>query len=246
VNLLGKLQFRLTRILVAIVGVCAIAWSVFTIQTYRAEAAFAYPALRILGGDRFSPEQLSTLTRQIDAAPIASFRPTALRDVATIRLRLAEVALQSGNAQLTANALDELQSVVGATLDGAPTSSFMWLADAWIRSVRSGNPASSLKSLGISYAEGPNEGWIALRRNPFVVGAFPSLTRELADQALDEFARLVSSGFYSDAANTLAGVGWPIHDKLLASLATIDENDRRGFARILESKDLDVAVPGVK
>jgi hypothetical protein len=223
------------------------AWSVSAIRIYRAEDIFANPALRILGGDRFTPEQLGMLTRQIQATPVASLRPTALSDIATIRLRLVEVALQSGNAQLAAAAFDNLKAAVAAALDGTPTSSFMWLTDYWSRSVRSRNPADGLKSLAMSYSEGPNEGWIAVRRNPVALSAFPSLPDQLANQALNEFARLVSSGFYADAANTLAGAGWPIHDKLLARLTQLGEGARRRFAKALEAKDLDgVTVPGVE
>jgi hypothetical protein len=243
----GKLPFSLTRILLAAFGACAIAWSVSVIRVYRAEAIFTNPALRILDGDRFNTEQLNTLTQQIEVAPVASLRPTALSDIATIRLRLAEVALQSGNAQLVASAFDKLQAAVVAALEGTPTSSFLWLTDYWIRSVRIGNPANGLNSLGMSYLEGPNEGWITVRRNPVALSAFPLLPSELADRALDEFARLVSSGFYSDAANTLAGAGWPIHDKLLARLTEVGEGARRRFAKALEAKDLDgVKVPGVE
>jgi hypothetical protein len=235
------------RTLIAAFGVCAIAWSVSAIRVYRAEADFANPALRILGGDRFSTEQLDTLKQQIETAPVASLRPTALSDIATIRLRLAEVALQSGNAQLATVAFDKLQAAVATALEGTPTSSFLWLTDYWIRSTRSGNPADGLNLLGMSYAEGPNEGWIAVRRNPVALSAFPSLPSELANEALGEFARLVSSGFYSDAANTLAGVGWPIRDKLLARLTGVGEGARRRFAKALEAKDLDgVKVPGVE
>jgi hypothetical protein len=247
VALSGKLQFRPTRILIAACGICAIAWSAYAIPVYRAEDVFANPALHILGGDQFTPEQLDALTRQIEAAPAASLRPTALSDIAIIRLRLAEVAVQSGNAPLAAVAFDKLKAAVAVALDRAPTNSFMWLTDYWSRSVRSGNPADGLKSLAMSYGEGPNEGWIAVRRNPLALSAFPSLPDQLADQALNEFARLVSSGFYGDAANTLAGAGWPIHDKLLARLTQVSEGARRRFAKALEAKDLDgVTVPGLE
>lgn len=243
----AKVQLRSARILIAMVGACTIAWSGFAIRTYALEAAFAAPALRILAEDRFSPEQLSALARQIDATPAGFLRPTALSNIAIIRLRLAEVAIQSGNAQLRAAAFDNLQSTVGAALEGAPSSSFMWLTDYWIHSTRSGNPANGLKSLGMSYAEGPNEGWIAIRRNPVTLSAFASLPDQIADQGLNEFARLVSSGFYSQAASILAGPGWPVHDKLLGKLAQIDEGDRRRFAKALERHDLEgVVVPGIE
>lgn len=241
-----KLPFSVGRIFIAALGACAIAWSASAIRVYSAEAGFADAALRILGGDRFSPEQLNTLTRQIEATPVTSLRPTALGDIATVRLRLAEMAVQSSNAQLAAAAFDNLKAAVAVALDGAPTSSFMWLTDYWTRSVHSGNPDDGLKSLGMSYTEGPNEGWIAFRRNPVALAAFSSLPEPLENQVLSEFARLVSSRFDLEAASALAGPGWPVREKLLASLASLSENDRRRFAKVLEAKDLDgVVIPGV-
>jgi hypothetical protein len=247
VTLARKSPFPLTRILIAAFGISAVAWSFSAIRVYRAETVFAGPALRILAEDRFNSEQLDTLRQQIEAAPVTSLRATALGNIATIRLRLAEVAMQTGNAQVAAAAFDNLKAAVAAALERGPTNSFMWLTDYWVSDVRGGNPVNGLNSLGMSYAEGPNEGWIAVRRNPVALSAFSSLPDQLADQALNEFAKLVSSGYYSEAANILAGSGWPVHDKLLAGLAQLDEGNRRRFAKALESKDLDgVAVPGIE
>ncbi len=205
------------------------------------------PAQRILAGDKFSPEQLDALTQQIDSTPAGSLRPSSLVNVATIRLRLAEIGLQSGNAQLSSQGFDKLETALGAALDGSPTNPFLWLTDYWLRSARAGNPGVGLKSLGMSYALGPNEGWIAVRRSPLALRAFPSLPDGLADQVVVEFAGMVRSGFYSEAADILVGAGWPVHEKLLAGLVQVDEGNRRRFAKVLEWKDLDgIAVPGVE
>ncbi len=239
-------RFRSVRILVVAVGISAFAWSTFAIRTYRAEAAFTNPAFRILAGDRFGPEQLIALSLQIEAVPVGSLRPAALSDIATIRLRLAEVAVQSGRPQLAASAFDNLEAAVAVALEGNPANPFMWLTDYWIRSMRGGNPANALTSLGMSYDEGPNEGWVAVRRNPVALSAFSLLPDKLAGDALNEFARLVGSGFYREAADTVAGAGWPIRDKLLAKLTAINEGDRRRFAKILDLKDLgDLVIPGL-
>jgi hypothetical protein len=99
----------------------------------------------------------------------------------------------------------------------------------------------------MSYWSGPNEAWIAVRRNPLALSVFVSLPGDLAEQALLEFIRLVRSGLYADASNILAGPGWAIHEQLLSRLAEVDEADRRGLARALRSKDLEgVTVPGVE
>jgi hypothetical protein len=243
----ARRQLPLVRILVVVAGVCAIAWSISAIRIYRAEPAFANSASAILAGDRFSPEQLKMLTQQVEAAPVGSLRSAALNDIAIIWLQLTEAAVQSSDAPLAVSALDKLQVAVAAAIQASPTSSFMWLTDYWARSVRSGNKADGLKSLGMSYALGENEGWIALRRNPLALSAFTSLPDKLAEQVLTEFTGLVRSGFYEQAANILAGSGESVRDKLLNRLVQVDDDDRRRFAKALASKGLDdIVVPGVE
>ena len=78
------------------------------------------------------------------------------------------------------------------------------------------------------------------------LGVFQSLPTDLAEQTLSEFAGLVRSGLYADAANILAGPGWAVREQLLSHLVQVEEAARRGFARVLASKDLSgVTVPGV-
>lgn len=243
-------RFRpgLTRIFTATFGVCSIAWVVFSLPVFRAEAVLASPAQHILSQDKYSPEQLKEFKLQLNATAAGSLPPSALSDIAIIRLRLAEADLTSGGkAKDAAASLDELQAAVTAALSANPKSSFLWLTEYWIQNARGADPNTAFKFLRMSYAMGRNEGWIAVRRSPLVLSVFPLLPNDLAEQALDEFAGLVRSHFYPEASNILVGAGWPIHEKLLGRLVQVDEEDRRRFAAILALKDIDgVVVPGVE
>jgi hypothetical protein len=236
----------LRRIFVAIFGICAIGWAIDTILIYRTDSPLADTAKRILSGDTFNAVQLDTMKRQLDAASVRPLQATALSSAAVIRLVLLEDELKAGNRRPSASDLAGLQMVVSAALAQSPTNSFMWLTDLWLKH-RGGEPVGSdLNLLRMSYRLGPNEGWIAVRRNPLALAVFSSLPSELAEQAQSEFVGLVRSGLYADASNILAGPGWAIHEQLLSRLVEVDEADRRGFARALASKDLDGAtVPGV-
>ena len=64
-----------------------------------------------------------------------------------------------------------------------------------------------LTLLRMSYWSGPNEAWIAVRRNSLALGVFPSLPGDLAEQALSEFVGLVRSGLYS-ACGKYPGWAW--------------------------------------
>jgi hypothetical protein len=235
------------RIFVAMFGICAIAWALSVIPVYRKDAPLADAAQRILSGDRFNAAQLSAMKRQLDAAPARPLQASALNGAVVIRLLLLEDALKAGRRQPSAPDLVELQMLVSAALAQSPTSSFMWLTDLWLKHLRGEFANDDLNLLRMSYWAGPNEGWIAVRRNPLALGIFPSLPTELAEQALSEFVGLVRSGFYTEASNILAGPGWAIHEQLLSRLVQVDEADRRRFARTLAAKDLDGAtVPGLE
>src|SRR5258708_1958531 len=217
------------RSFIAIFGICAIAWAIGAILVYRTDASLADTAQRILSGDKFNAAQLSAMKRQLDAAPARPLQASALSSVAVIRLLLLEDELKAGNRQPSASDLVELQMVVSAALAQSPTSSFMWLIDFWLKRLRGESADGDLNLLRMSYWSGPNEAWIAVRRNPLALGVFPSLPSELAEQVLSEFVGLVRSGLYADASNILTGPGWAIHERLLSRLVEVDEDNRRGF-----------------
>ena len=234
------------RSFIAVFGICAVAWAIDVILVYRADAPFAGTAELVLSGDKFSEGQLGAMRRQVDAASAKPLQPSALTSAAIIRLLLLENALSPGNRQPSASDLADLLTVVRAALAQSPTSSFMWLTDLWLKRLSGEFVDSDWNLLRMSYWSGPNEAWIAVRRNRLALGIFQSLPRDLAEQTLSEFAGLVRSGLYVDASNILAGPGWAIHDQLLSRLVQVDEANRRRFARALASKDLDgVTVPGL-
>ena len=233
------------RSFIAIFGICAIVWAIDVIVIYRAESSLAGTAQGILSGEKFSSAQLSAMKRRLDATPARPLQSSALSGAAIIRLLLLEDELKPGNRPPSSSDLADLQTIVSAVLAQSPVNSFVWLTDLWLKRLRGESAESDLNLLRMSYWSGPNEAWIAVRRNPLALGIFPSLSNDLAEHALTEFAGLVRSGLYEDASNILAGPGWAIHERLLSRLVQVDEADRRGFARVLRSKDLDgVTVPG--
>ena len=235
------------RTLVATFGICAIFWAIDAILIYRSDGALADTAQRILSGGKFNAAQLSAMKRQLDTVPARPLQASALTSAAVIRLLLLEDELKAGRDQPSAADFIQLQMTVRAALAQSPTNSFMWLTDLWLKRLRGESTDGDLNLLRMSYSFGPNEAWIAVRRNPLALGNFKSLPSELAEQALSEFVGLVRSGLYADASSILAGPGWAIHEQLLSRLAQVDEADRRGFARVLASKDIDaVTVPGVE
>jgi hypothetical protein len=239
-------RFRPVRILTVVAGACAIAWAGYVLPALDTEASLRDDAQQVLAGAQYTNEQADQLRVVLKAAATSDLSPSSLRDIAVIRLALAEFGLQSGDRQQTDRSLCDLSTALSAALADNPTASFLWLADYWLKSTRDANGSAGLESLRMSYRLGPNESWIALRRSPLALGAYSKLPDDLAESALSEFAAFVRSGFYADAADILAGPAWAVHQKLLNGLYRVDLTDRQRFARALEPKDLDgVYVPGV-
>ena len=234
------------RSVIALFGICAIAWAIDVTLVYRAGLSFATNAQLVLSGDKFTAVQLKAMRGELEAASSKPLQATDLIGVAIVRLLLLESKRSAGDRPPAADVAD-LRTAVSAALARSPTNSFMWLADFWVKRLSGEFADSDWNLLRMSYWSGPNEAWIAIRRSPLVTSAFRSLPGDLAEQALSEFVGLVRSDLYDDASNILAGPGWAIHEHLLGRLAPLDEAHRREFSRALSLKDLDgVTVPGVE
>jgi hypothetical protein len=98
----------------------------------------------------------------------------------------------------------------------------------------------------MSYRLGANEGWIALKRNHFAFSIFEQLPPDLAEDALNEFARLLESGFYDQAAEIFIGPASHVRDRILARLTGVRQRDRDFFERALNRRDYDIAIPGAE
>ncbi len=230
------------RLAVAVGGGCSIAWALLAYPSLRHETAVAAAAQHILLGEKYSAEQLNELRSELGVNSAISLRPSALNDIAMIRLRFVEAGLASGRA--SAADLDSLQRSIDVALNHNPARSFLWLTEYWLRS---GSGPADPGLLRMSYQTGPNEAWIAIRRNPTALAVFPSLSEDLKGRAIAEFAGLVRSWLFQEAGNILAGPGWPVRERLLNGLARLDEGHRSRFARALEARDIeDVVVPGVQ
>jgi hypothetical protein len=233
------------RSLIAILGVCAVAWAIDVAPIDRSDAQYTDIAERILCGEKFNAVQLDAIRHQLSATPVRPVQASALSGATVMRLLLLEDGMKADTRQASNAALVDFQTVVSATLSQSPTNAFVWLENFWLK--RRQAASADFDLLRMSYWSGPNEAWIALRRSPLALGIFQSLPSDLAEQTLSEFVGLVRSGLYADAANILAGPGWAIHEQLLSRVAEVDEANRRGFARALASKGLDgVTFPGVE
>lgn len=173
-------------------------------------------------------------------------RPRAVRSAAVIRLRMAELYKSANPGKsLDWQQSKELDDAVRDALSCSPSDAFLWMALYWIELMNHGSNEPAY--LQMSYHLGPNEGWIALKRNTVAFTNFSRLSTDLKEQALNEYIRLLASKqFFTEAADILVGPAWKVHDLILSRTATLPERDRQTLARVLQSKGYDISVPGVR
>jgi hypothetical protein len=230
-----------------IVGLCAVAWGSSVFISEWNGAVLDRVSRHIIAGDKFKYSILTELAPSLDAVRRNSVaRPSALYNVAVIQLRTLEEAI-SVDDQATIDArFEQLQKDLIQSLGGAPADPFLWWMLFWARNATLGFERENLSLLQMSYRTGPNEGWVALRRNRSAMVVYSELPPDLFEAMQQEFVRLVASrSFFRVAAWILGGPGWPIRETLLARLAGLPESDRQIFARVMYEEGYNVLVPGV-
>jgi hypothetical protein len=238
--------FVLIRIFPVALGLAAVTWGVFVLPVFSAQSSINYVANRIIRGEQFGSATLDSQIPKVEELEASKYcNPTGLRSAAIIRLRLAEEANNSGEQQATHTSLDSLVDAIDKSLSCSPYDSFLWLALFWAKRVQGEVGSDKFEYLRLSYRLGPNEGWIAERRNRLAFTVYEELPPDLANDALDEFARLLQSDLYDAAVEIFTGPAWPVRDQILPHLSNVSESRRRHFANILYSKDYDVVVPGI-
>jgi hypothetical protein len=141
--------------------------------------------------------------------------------------------------------LNALRDSIRRSLACSPADPFLWVVLYWVEINRNGFQPDYLKYLRLSYQLGPNEGWIALKRNGYALAIFQQLPPDLAEMAIAEFATLVDTGFYAETAAILTGPGWPEREMLLSHLKDVSERYKEAFAKAVYKLGYDVNVPGV-
>lgn len=238
----------LTRTFTWLLGLSAVAWGGLEFPLFWQQAAVHHVAFAILRGETFKQPLLVDEVRQAEAVKQASFcHPPLLRDAAVIRLALMDDALASKDKTLVASAYRPLYDATLKALSCAPTDSFAWLTLFWLDLINHGLTPANIGYLRMSYALGPNEGWVALRRSRLAIALFAQLPLDLADDAADEFVKLVDSEAVNvEAAAIFARAAPAVQRRLAAALKSAKPVPRQIFADTLADAGVDVDIPGVQ
>jgi hypothetical protein len=243
----------LVRIGLTALGGLAIAWGVYVFPISMRDTPIERVAGQIVNGAPFRSEALLGLQEKLSLITEAErCHPSAIHAAAIVRLRILEDSLQGSNPFVTQSHSNNLRRAIFRGLACSPADPFLWLTLFSLNTAEGFTPRGEtevyprdLSYLRMSYLTGPNEGWVAFRRNPISLNFFQQLEPDLRGKAIDEFAGLLSSKFYDAVFSIFTGPGWPLRDQLLSRLQSVPERQRQTFARMLFAEDYDVKVPGI-
>jgi hypothetical protein len=236
----------LARLFALGLGLFALAWGTATFSVFWTQLSIERTADAIVDRDAFKPHSLEPLlpvTDQIEGS--SNCRPEALHNTAIIRLRLAEESIANAERNAIDVRLNALQDAIHRSLACSPSDPFLWMILTWVDQMRQGFRPEQLTYLRLSYQLGPYEGWIADRRSRLALSMFERLPPDLAEDVVREFAGMVHSHLYQEAVSIVTGPGWPIHDRLLASLKDVDVRQREELAKELYAAGYNASVPGI-
>jgi hypothetical protein len=257
----------LARVFVVALGSAAVIWGLVTLPIFWQQSALERIAQSIIRGETYPREALAGALPLVETTEKATFcDAAALRGAAIIRLRIAEIG-RTKNAKEKSDAdMHAATDSVLQALSCSPADAFLWVALYWLKTAQHGFSPEDLKYLRLSYQLGPNEGWIAVKRNAVTFAmlhqlpsearaqlAAPSLRcdggpcrpSDFSEIAINELAGLVRSGMYEEAAEVFAGPAWPERESILPHLASLPGADRRRFSDALARLGHDdVNVPG--
>ncbi|MGV7217064.1 hypothetical protein [Bradyrhizobium sp. UFLA05-112] len=236
-----------SRALLFLFGFIGLAWSLTALPSFTLTTSGRDIVARIIADERFKPGVLAGVLERMKADPRPlMLQPEFSQGEALVMLRSAEEAMQRKSSGEADREVEAAERKVRATLARTPSDSFLWLMLYSIATTRNGFDANNIIYLEQSYASGPNEGWIALRRNRVALAIFSGLNETSRAIVVSEFAELVDSELIEDAAANLMGVGWAHRQRLLASLERVDIANRRSLAKRLSIEGLKPTILGIE
>lgn len=222
------------------VGLIGLVWGVSEFSARREESTLKKIADRILDGQVYKYDILLKEASLVAASQNPkSCRPLTMRSAAVIRLRLAEISDDSalGPAPVRTNvAVDAIRE----SLACSPADPFFWLA------LYALEPSAPLNYLTASYRLGPNEGWIALKRNPVAFANFDELPDDLRRMVVQEFVRIVEMDTIGDAVKIFVGPAWEQRELILSQIDRVPQRQRQQLQSALTGAGYNVLVPGTR
>lgn len=193
-------------------------------------------ARKIVNGESFAASTLAQLTA--GAAIPDGCDVGQLRDLLVLEAQMTDTTLVGDDLEAGDAAVRHLADRARQLLTCSPREAIGWLMLYWTQTRLFGLGPLAFDYLHRSYASGPNEAWVAVRRSPMAIGIFSRLPAALQEAALREFRGLVSIRIFEGPATTLAAAAPDIRARLYAAVADLPLSIRINFAFVLRRMDL--------
>jgi hypothetical protein len=239
----------LARSFICFFGLAAVAWGGVLLPSFWLQAPLNRLVAKVQQGETFESQVLLSKAQQQDeaSARLSICNATASHNAVVLRLAILDQAIAGSNEPLIDLASNSTYDAALQALSCVPADSFVWLALFWLDAGKHGFGSPSAAYLRLSYALGPNEGWIALWRNGLAMALFMKLPADLADDALSEFVKLVDTGLlYQQTAAIFANADRAVQDRIVEHLNGAKIISRRAFAKAVYDRGVDVNIPGVE
>jgi hypothetical protein len=234
--------YFLARTFIYLLGLGAIAWGGLVLPLFWRQAPLDAVASGLAQGNSFKIQMLLDEAQQVETSEPFSFcNPTKLHNAVVLRLAIPDDAIAAAQQTTIDSAHTSFNDLTRGALACAPTDSFGWLTLFYLGAGKSGLTPENANYLRLSYALGPNEGWIALWRVRLALALFERLPSNLSNDAIEEFVKLVDTGrLYPETAKIFASSTPAAQSRIVDELKRTNSIPRQIFARVLYERGVDL------
>jgi len=184
---------------------------------------------QLLRSDVYEPAQTKLAYSELARVDLGNCEAEAQTSLLLMKLRLAENALRTGGGEEFDEQLHDLTTRLPRALGCSPRLSYLWLLGFWSRTLSGQLDQRSLEMLAMSYDTGPNEGWIAIRRNAAAMAVVPIAPDQLRQRIIKEFGLLVRDGFLREAVASYSVAALPVRSALQTELFRLSNSRQTEF-----------------
>lgn len=237
-------QQLLLRTITVALGGLGIIWAILLLPRFWQAASLDHVAAEIVQGNVFTEKamvQAALRARPELSLPLCN--PNELHNAVVLHLAMLNDDLAKKNQSRVEESYARLNELGRNALACEPSDGFTWLTLFWLDALKRGLRSENLAYLRMSYEVSPNEGWIAIWRNRLAVIVLDRLPPRLANNAVDDFVKLVDSGLYDEMASTFESAPPGVQKRIAQQLRTASPHSRQIFATVLYNRGLDVTIP---
>lgn len=224
---------RLRQFLIFSIGCLGTLWAVSALSLSEATDDFRDVENRLLHSESFSSTTSVKLLSSQIANNLSSCDTHSQRSLLLMEMPLTEAALRAGATVEFDQRVQSLENRSRNILSCTPRQSIAWLLMFNLAILHGRLNDESFKLLQMSYDTSPNEAWISVRRIIVAAAQVPSAPEPLRNQILDEFQRLITTGFTVDAARAYFFSSKSAREILQTRIDQLDVSQQKLFAAAL-------------